>query len=126
MQELELEPHAGSLIESLRAFGYTFETAVADLVDNSISADASEIDVILEDEDDLVVAVIDNGCGMSRDEMGTCVRVTKPIGNTIYVGSGAVRSWSKDRFVFAVQKGNCRLEEGRRHHRNCLGSRFGF
>ena len=55
MQELELEPHAGSLIESLQAFGYTFETAVADLVDNSISADASEIDVILEDEDDLAL-----------------------------------------------------------------------
>ena len=74
MQELELEPHAGSLIESLRAFGYTFETAVADLVDNSISAGASEIDVILEDEDDLVVAVMDNGCGMSRDEMLVAMR----------------------------------------------------
>ena len=32
-----VQPNAGALIESLRAFGYTPESAVADLADNSIT-----------------------------------------------------------------------------------------
>ena len=41
------EPRADALIESLRAFGYSPETAIADLLDNSISAGARTIDVDL-------------------------------------------------------------------------------
>ena len=32
-------PRAAAMIETFRAIGYTLETAVADIVDNSISAD---------------------------------------------------------------------------------------
>lgn len=38
-------PHAAPLIESLRAFGYTPEAAIADLIDNSISAGARNVRV---------------------------------------------------------------------------------
>jgi Histidine kinase-, DNA gyrase B-, and HSP90-like ATPase len=38
-----VEPDPGALIESLRAFGYSLRTAIADLVDNSISAGAKDI-----------------------------------------------------------------------------------
>lgn len=69
MSEVELIPPASSLIESLRAFGYSFETAIADLIDNSLAADATEIDIHMDDEDDLRVAVVDNGNGMSSDEL---------------------------------------------------------
>lgn len=31
-------PNAGSLMQSLRAFGYDIATAIADLIDNSITA----------------------------------------------------------------------------------------
>jgi len=36
-------PDAGAMIESLRAFGYDLPTALADLIDNSISADARNV-----------------------------------------------------------------------------------
>lgn len=69
VKEIELIPPASSLIESLRAFGYTFETAVADLIDNSIAASATRIEVHVEDDDELRVAVIDNGSGMDIEEL---------------------------------------------------------
>ena len=69
MSEIELIPPANSLIESLRAFGYSFETAIADLIDNSITAGATEINVHIDDDDELRVAVIDNGTGMTPEEL---------------------------------------------------------
>ena len=36
-------PDASAMIESLRAFGYDLPTAIADLVDNSISAGARNV-----------------------------------------------------------------------------------
>ena len=36
-------PGAAAMIETFRAIGYTLETAVADIVDNSISASAKNI-----------------------------------------------------------------------------------
>ena len=38
-----VEPHAAIMIESLRAFGYDLRTAIADLIDNSITAGFSQI-----------------------------------------------------------------------------------
>lgn len=40
-----MPPNPAALIESLRAFGYSLPTAVADLIDNSITAEARRIDV---------------------------------------------------------------------------------
>ena len=37
------EPDAGPMIETLRAIGYSVESAVADVIDNSISAGAKNI-----------------------------------------------------------------------------------
>jgi len=36
-------PHAAALIEGLRDIGYSLETAIADIVDNSITAAARRI-----------------------------------------------------------------------------------
>jgi len=36
---LNIQPSPISLIESLREIGYSMETAIADIMDNSISAD---------------------------------------------------------------------------------------
>lgn len=59
-------PDAASLMQSLRAFGYDISTAVADLIDNSITADASEISVQFEwNNGNPWIAVMDNGCGMT-------------------------------------------------------------
>lgn len=63
------EPPAKALITGIRAIGYNFSTAVADIIDNSISAYASRIDIISEAQDDPFVAFLDNGDGMSYEEL---------------------------------------------------------
>jgi hypothetical protein len=52
--------------EVFRGSTYTVETAIADLVDNSIEGKASRIDIIL-DLSAKYVAIMDNGIGMSDD-----------------------------------------------------------
>ena len=61
------DPEAKSLSQSLRAFGYDISTAIADLIDNSISAGSKNIYVQFEwDEKRSWVAVIDDGIGMTE------------------------------------------------------------
>lgn len=38
-------PSSDSLIQSLRGIGYTTKTAIADIIDNSISAECTNIDI---------------------------------------------------------------------------------
>ena len=42
---VELLPNPSTLIQSMRHIGYTLETALADIIDNSIAANASRISV---------------------------------------------------------------------------------
>ena len=42
-QKASAEPVASSMIETFRAIGYSLESAVADIIDNSISANAKNI-----------------------------------------------------------------------------------
>lgn len=77
MKYHELSPDAGRVITSLRDSGYNFNTAVADVVDNSISAGASFVRIAAtcdEQAGDTVVAISDNGCGM--DIEGLCNALT--------------------------------------------------
>lgn len=61
------EPHAASLAESLRAFGYELPTALADLVDNSIFAGAHNIWIHFHwDGQNSAIAVTDDGRGMNE------------------------------------------------------------
>lgn len=61
----EVIPSARRLIRSLRDMGYDFSTAVADLIDNSIEADATEVVINVEfSGDDSWVEIADNGKGM--------------------------------------------------------------
>ena len=58
-------PHAGSMLESLRGLGYAPPTAIADLVDNSIAANSSEVAIHLEwAGQESWVRIIDDGDGM--------------------------------------------------------------
>lgn len=58
----------------MRAVGYSVEAAIADLVDNSISAHASQIEVKYDASDDPFVAILDNGWGMAPDELTNAMR----------------------------------------------------
>ena len=65
----EVAPDPAALIESMRAFGYSLPSAVADLIDNSISAGARTVDLAFEWRgSETLIAVSDDGCGM--DERG--------------------------------------------------------
>lgn len=66
----ENKPTADVLMISMRAMGYSFESAVADVIDNSISAHAHEILVRFPvDPSECFVAICDNGDGMSSGEL---------------------------------------------------------
>lgn len=67
-------PFAPNLIESMRSLGYSFETAIADLIDNSISANASKIDILLSPIDNPYLIILDNGYGMNSKELEEALR----------------------------------------------------
>jgi Histidine kinase-, DNA gyrase B-, and HSP90-like ATPase len=70
-----LPPSAACLSASMRDLGYSLETAVADLVDNSISAEASSIDIICDLSQAIpILAVIDNGDGMDTEKLHEAMR----------------------------------------------------
>lgn len=63
-------PAANKLMNSMRSMGYSFNAAVADIIDNSISAHATRIDIKFPiSPSDLYVAICDNGCGMNNIEL---------------------------------------------------------
>lgn len=70
MTEKILLPLASSLIESLRDVGYTLESAIADIIDNAITAKASLINILFDIYDTKpIIAIVDNGIGMDYNEM---------------------------------------------------------
>lgn len=70
-RRVESIPDAVRVTEGLRHTGYTPETAIADLIDNSIAADATEIGVRLSRgfDNTYTVWIGDNGCGMDEDTL---------------------------------------------------------
>jgi len=71
-----VEPNAGSISASMRAFGYSPETAIADLVDNSITAGAKSIAVeFFWDGTHSWISVTDDGKGMSTTELVDAMRL---------------------------------------------------
>jgi hypothetical protein len=74
-REHRLPPRASSLTASMRDLGYSLESAVADLIDNSISADATKIDIFCDlVRHDPTLAIIDNGKGMTAEEVIDAMR----------------------------------------------------
>ncbi len=68
-------PDAGSMIETFRAIGYSIEGAVADIIDNSISAGAKNIWINFEWQGaDTWLYVKDDGNGMNNDELVQAMR----------------------------------------------------
>jgi len=72
---LENNPSADILVNSMRAMGYTFESAIADVVDNSVAVKANLIEIKFPiDPADCYVAICDNGAGMSREKLIEAMR----------------------------------------------------
>ena len=70
-EAVPLIPDPARTMEGLRDMGYSFETAVADLVDNSIAANATTVDinVQLDFRGQVRLSIADNGDGMDRDHL---------------------------------------------------------
>ncbi|MCK9903479.1 ATP-binding protein [Frankia sp. Cpl3] len=71
----EVTPSAARLTRSLRDVGYDFPAAVADLVDNSVSAGATHVQVIVRfDGVASRVLIADDGVGMSENALVEALR----------------------------------------------------
>ena len=79
--ELETIPDPARTMEGLRDTGYTFETAVADLVDNSIAADATKIDVRVQLDlyGQVRLSITDDGVGMHREDLVHAMTYGSPV-----------------------------------------------
>lgn len=73
---VQAPPKAAILIESMRDIGYTLDTALADVIDNSLSAGAKEIHILVDSvSPDPAIGILDNGRGMSQDELIEAMRL---------------------------------------------------
>ena len=72
----EIPPDADRVAFGLRDTGYDFNTAIADIIDNSITAGASKVDVSLNvnPRGEIIVYIVDNGCGMNQDGLRNAMK----------------------------------------------------
>lgn len=69
-------PRAAAMIEALRGLGYNAATALADIIDNSISAGASTVDLrFVWDKERSRIEIHDDGRGMSAAEIDKAMRL---------------------------------------------------
>lgn len=75
LEKASAAPEAASMIETFRAIGYNLETAVADIIDNSISAGAKNIRIsTIWKGGQSLIAIKDDGCGMNSNEIIQAMR----------------------------------------------------
>lgn len=68
-------PDPSSMIETFRAIGYNIESAVADIIDNSITANAKNIWIDFEwNGEDTWLSIKDDGSGMNNEELIQAMR----------------------------------------------------
>lgn len=80
IEEIDNPPDPSRTMEGLRDTGYQFNTALADIIDNSIAAKATKVDVSLEMDFDgeITIYVADNGEGMDREKLIEAMRYGAP------------------------------------------------
>ena len=68
IQSTSAEPEASAMIETFRAIGYSIETAIADIIDNSITAGAKNIWIDYDWKgSNTTFSILDDGTGMNND-----------------------------------------------------------
>jgi len=69
-------PRAGSMLEALRGLGYSVPAALADIIDNSISAGATEVRIDFTwDGPFSRISILDDGRGMDDTELECAMRL---------------------------------------------------
>lgn len=76
MRAVDLPPDAATLMTATRAIGYSLPAAIADVVDNSITACASIIRINYHPQclAGPYISILDNGCGMAPKELEMAMR----------------------------------------------------
>jgi len=75
-RDVDATPYAAALIEGHRDFGYNIETAIADVIDNSVTAGADTVKLIADTvADEPWIALADNGSGMSELQLVEAMRL---------------------------------------------------
>lgn len=75
MNIIDMPPFAPVLMESTRAIGYSLESAIADIIDNSIAAYAGRVDIFFSPYDSTpYVSLLDDGLGMNEKEIDDAMR----------------------------------------------------
>ena len=75
MEEIFLPSYAPVLMESTRTLGYSVESAIVDLLHDSISANAANIGSGYGPWADPCLSILDNGQGVLPDKMTAAMRV---------------------------------------------------
>lgn len=76
MRTQHIPPNVGNFVRSLRDIGYTLEIAVADILDNSISANANHIQIRAVSRPKIIFCILDDGNGMSESELTEAMRLS--------------------------------------------------
>jgi hypothetical protein len=76
METILTQPSAGPVIHALRSIGYNAKTAIADLLDNSLDAKATEIYVAFDFlSTDGIIRITDNGTGMNDEVLQAAMNI---------------------------------------------------
>jgi len=75
IQSTSAEPEASSMIETFRAIGYSIETAIADIIDNSITAGAKNVWIDYDWKGlNSTLSILDDGEGMNEEQLIQAMR----------------------------------------------------
>jgi hypothetical protein len=98
-------PNAAILMSSLRHLGYSNHSAIADLVDNALDADAQNIAVeIVREKGDFVISVLDDGTGMD----------VRTLDEAMKLGSDTERNVASDLGLYGMGLVTASISIGRR------------
>ena len=71
----DVTPNPEYLIKSISEQGYSLETALADLIDNSVSANADKVEILINtDNEPFILFLSDNGNGMDEERLKESMR----------------------------------------------------
>ena len=75
MHTEKANPNPEYLIKSISEQGYSLETALADLIDNSISANSDKVEILTDTQNEpFTLFLADNGDGMNLSELKKCMQ----------------------------------------------------
>lgn len=76
MKSRQAPPRAAAMVEALRGLGYNTQTALADLIDNSIAAGARHVSLRFDwDGSQSRISILDDGCGMTAEALDRAMRL---------------------------------------------------